>query len=133
MDATQSAHLLAGQGLAGNADLGGRRQVTLIEEERWAQHMATLGIDLQPEVRRANMMVRHFPLENTRGRTVRIGTCLLRIAGETKPCHQMDAAWPGLKDAMYPRWGGGAFAEVLRGGWVAVGDAVSWQEDLASL
>ena len=37
-------------------------------------------------------------------------------------------ALPGLRAAMYPEWGGGAFGEVLDGGRVAVGDPVTWEE-----
>jgi hypothetical protein len=39
----------------------------------------------------------------------------------------MDEARPGLKALMYPDWGGGAFAEVLDDGRIAVGDAVRWE------
>jgi MOSC domain-containing protein YiiM len=39
----------------------------------------------------------------------------------------MEDAHPGLQNAMRERWGGGAFAEVLDGGRIAVGDAVEWE------
>ena len=44
--------------------------------------------------------------------------------GETLPCGQMDAAMPGLRTAMGPRWYGGAYAEVVSGGMIQLGDAV---------
>jgi MOSC domain-containing protein YiiM len=49
----------------------------------------------------------------------------VRIYGETRPCEQMEAAVPGLRDAMSVPWGGGAHGEVLDDGEIAVGDPVT--------
>ena len=42
MDLAEQATLVAGRGLAGNADQGRRRQVTIIEREVWARLMRDL-------------------------------------------------------------------------------------------
>jgi MOSC domain-containing protein YiiM len=55
------------------------------------------------------------------------------IAGETTPCERMEEALPGLRAALRPRWGGGAFAQVLRGGAVRVGDRVAWEDPSLAL
>jgi MOSC domain-containing protein YiiM len=128
MDAVTEAELRAGYGIVGNANVRGRRQVTIIEREAWDRHMAALGGSLDPSRRRANLMVGDFPLAGARGRVMRAGACRIRILGETKPCEQMEAALPGLRKVMYEHWGGGAFGEVLEGGILRVGDVVSWEE-----
>jgi MOSC domain-containing protein YiiM len=127
MDARQVATLDPGRGLQGNADRGGRRQVTLIAQERWEELMHEVHASLGPGARRANLVVVGIGLENTRGRVLRVGGCRLRIGGETRPCEQMEAAAAGLQAAMRARWGGGAFAEVLDGGVITIGDAVEWE------
>ena len=129
MDPRERSTLVAGKGLAGNADQGGWRQVTLIEQEAWAAACAELGADLPPTHRRANLMLAGVSLERTRRRILQIGACRLRILGETVPCHLMDQAHPGLKAALRPHWRGGVFAEVLTGGEIAVGDPVAWEDD----
>jgi len=50
-DAVERAVLKAHQGLVGNTDQGGRRQVTLIEQEVWQVLMAQVGATLPPATR----------------------------------------------------------------------------------
>jgi MOSC domain-containing protein YiiM len=128
MDAVESAHLRAGHGIVGNANQNGRRQVTVIEQDAWEALMRRFGVSLPPSARRANLMVRGISLRDSRGRTLQIGACRIRIYGETKPCERMDEALPGLKVAMCDGWAGGAFGEVLDDGQIALGDPVSWVE-----
>ena len=127
MDAANSATLIANRGILGNSNQGGRRQVTILEQERWSQHLEQLGCKLDPSARRANLLVSGVQLADTRGRVLRIGDTRLQIAGETKPCYRMDEAFPGLKRVMHPNWGGGAFAIVLEGGEITVGDELAWE------
>jgi MOSC domain-containing protein YiiM len=128
MDPANQATLKANTGIVGNANQGGKRQVTLIEKEVWETTMAELGAAIDPSARRANLMVSGLPLADSRGRVLQIGDCRIRIYGETKPCETMDAVWPGLQDMLRDNWKGGAFGEVLNDGDIAVGDAVRWIE-----
>lgn len=130
MDPTPRAQLTAGRGLVGNADQGGKRQVTIIEKEVWARHMAATGATLDPSTRRANLMVSGIPLADSRKRVLQVGSVRIRIYGETKPCEQMDEAHQGLRAVMYDDWGGGAYGEVLDDGEIAVGDVVRWVEEV---
>jgi MOSC domain-containing protein YiiM len=127
MDPASEATLVEKRGILGNANQGGRRQVTLLSKERWDSLMQALGADLDPRTRRANLVLSGVDLEGARGRVLRIGGCRLRINGATGPCAQMEAALPGLQAAMRHGWAGGAFAEVLAGGTIAVGDTVGWE------
>jgi len=126
MDSVSGGTLIAGRGLAGNADQGRRRQVTLIERKSWDRLMRELGSSISASARRANLLLSGIQLAGSRDRTLRVGVCRLRIGGETRPCERMDEALPGLRSAMELDWGGGVFAEVLDDGDIAVGDEVAW-------
>ncbi|HEX6307413.1 MAG TPA: MOSC domain-containing protein [Longimicrobiales bacterium] len=124
MDAVAAADLIAGHGIAGNANQGGRRQVTLIEMEAWQAMMRELNASLPPSARRANLMLSGIRLPNTRGCILEIGEVRLEVFGETRPCERMEEALPGLRAAMSPSWRGGVFATVLTDGRIRVGDPV---------
>jgi len=128
MDSAETAELVEGRGIKGNANQGGRRQVTILDGDVWDGLMADLGGSLDPSRRRANLLVRGIDLRASRGKTLAIGGCRIRIFGETKPCERMEEALPGLRNAMYADWGGGAFGEVVGGGLITIGDPVSWSE-----
>ena len=125
MDSTLEA-VVDERGIVGNADRGGFRPITLLSIERWTELMGEVAADLEPDRRRANLVLTGIDLENSRGRTLAIGDCRLLIGGETRPCELMEEAARGLQDAMRVRWGGGAYATVLTPGRLSVGDSVSW-------
>lgn len=127
MDPAARATLVAGRGIEGNADQGGRRQVTLMDLERWHDLMDRLGAELDTSVRRANLVIDALDLFDSRGKTLRIGSARLRVWGETRPCERMEEALPALKAAMRELWGGGASAEVIEGGDISIGDVVMWE------
>ena len=123
------ADVRARRGIAGNANQGGRRQVTILEQEVWEDAMKALGGSLEPHARRANLLVSGVRLPHTTGRILRVGTARIRILGETKPCPRMDEALPGLKAELQPDWRGGVYGEVLDGGTIRIGDAVGWEAE----
>jgi MOSC domain-containing protein YiiM len=128
MDPVDEARLDAGQGLSGDANYGSRRQITVIEKEIFEAVSQVLGRHVNPSARRANLMVSALPLAESRGRLLQVGSCRIRIQGETKPCETMDKACEGLREVLIPNWGGGAYGEMIEGGEIAVGDSASWSD-----
>jgi len=126
MDRVDRAELVAGRGVRGSANQGGRRQVSIISQEAWDAAVEELGVAVDPAARRANVLVSGVDLENTRGKLLRIGPTLVRILGEVRPCERMDEAEEGLRNALKPHWRGGVFGEIVEGGTIATGDAVAF-------
>ena len=129
MDSMESAMLEKGVGLLGNANQGGRRQVTIIEREVWEKLMSEVQGILSPASRRANLLISGLSLKKSRKRTLLIGCCRIRILGETKPCERMEETWEGLQEAMRQSWAGGVFGEILDDGEILVGDLVYWAKE----
>jgi MOSC domain-containing protein YiiM len=126
MDPVEEATLVAGGGLLGSADQGGRRQITIIDEAAWRDALDELGVDVDPAARRANVMVRGVDLEKSRGRALHLGGCSISIRGENPPCSVMDEAKEGLRNALRSRWRAGVFGEIVQGGTIRVGDPAAW-------
>lgn len=126
MDPVDRTPVVAGRGIVGNANQGGKRQVTIVSGKHWKDVTAPLGKTPDARLRRANLLVSDIDFADARGKILRIGPVRIRIYGETRPCEQMEAAVPGLQQAMSVPWGGGAFGEILDDGEIAVGDPVAW-------
>lgn len=126
MERVDAAQLVAGRGLAGSADQGGSRQITLIEERAWRDAEREVGSEVDPSVRRANVMVRGVDLEHSAGHQLRLGGCVIVIGGENPACDDVDAVRPGLADALHPHWRAGVFGEISTGGTIRAGDPVEW-------
>lgn len=124
MDAADSATLVTDRGIVGNADQGGKRQVTVIEREVFDRIADTLP-DVRPVMRRANLLVSGVRLAERRAHVLTVGGVRILLHGETRPCHRMDEACQGLRAALDEGWGGGAYGTVLDDGEVRVGDTVS--------
>lgn len=130
MDPVSRAELRAGHGLETDANAGrSKRQVTLIDADLWDRVRTELDApDLDPGLRRANLLVRGLPLEGSRGRVLALGPARILVHGETTPCRLMEDSQPGLQEALRPEWRGGVYGEVLEGGPIQVGDEVAWAE-----
>jgi MOSC domain-containing protein YiiM len=127
MDPAEQATLVAGAGIEGCANQGGKRQVTIIERRVFDELRQSLP-DAEPIMRRSNLMVSGIRLENSRGKTLTVGDVRIELFGETRPCERMDEQCPGLTAALGPHWNGGAYGVVLDDGEVRVGDAVSLED-----
>lgn len=127
MDPVREAQLREGHGIVGSVDRSRRRQVTILSKEAWNACTNELDVELDPSTRRAGLFVSGVDLEHTRDRVLRIGDARLLIGGEVTPCERMEEAFPGLQAAMRPHWRGGAFAQVLTGATIRVGDRVAWE------
>ena len=131
MDAADRAKMKAGRGIVGNANQGGKRQVTIVSNKHWHEVTAPLGTTPDPRLRRANLLVSDIDFSDARGKILKVGSVRIRIYGETRPCEQMEEVKPGLQEAMKVPWGGGAFGEILDDGEIAVGDPVELQPSAA--
>ena len=130
MDPADRARVVAGRGIVGNANQGGKRQVTIVSNKHWEEVTGPLGDTPDPRLRRANLLVSDIDFSGARGKILTIGNVRVRIYGETRPCEKMDDALDGLQKVMSVPWGGGAHGEVLDDGDISIGDSVALQSEI---
>jgi MOSC domain-containing protein YiiM len=133
MNACAEIAALEGVGLAGDRYASGAgtyssrggdgRAVTLVAREAIAAVNAN-GTALGDEETRRNLVTEGVALDDLIGREFRVGEVVLRGVRTCPPCAWLEGLTrPGVKDALEGR--GGLRADVVRGGSIRVGDAVT--------
>ena len=111
-------------GVAGDFRGTGKRPVTLMSEELWAEVEAELGMPLQWTLRRINLLIRGLDFSALHGCALEIGSAQLIVRGTTPPCGRMDEQVPGLTKALVSGDRGGLWATVTRPSTIQIGDRV---------
>ena len=98
------------------------RQVVVVSRESWEAACSGLrrtAVDWT--VRRGNLLVtgKTFGPEDV-GKHLCIGSVVLLVTGECKPCPRMDEQVPGLTAALTSDWRAGVTCRVLAGGEISV-------------
>jgi len=124
----QRARLLPGHGLQGDAHAGTSRQVSLLAwesvERLGVHHPAICYGSFAENLTLRGLEVKDLPI----GAKLRVGPdVLLQVTQIGKACHADCAIRQVIGDCVMPREG--AFAKVLAGGIVAVGDTVNIAEE----
>lgn len=115
-------------GLAGDRARAGKRAVSLVQ----AEHLAAIGGFLgrgpvAPADLRRNLVISGLNLLSLRGREISIGAqVVLILRGPCAPCSRMEESF-GHGGYAAVRGHGGLVAEVVRGGRIALGDAITPQ------
>ena len=110
------------RGIAGDHTFGRMRHVTIVFEDDWRAAAATLGVDVDPAGRRANVLVSGGSGARLVGATIRLGDAVIAVKGITQPCPVMDAAAPGMQAALKPGGLAGVWGRIVRGGTIRPGD-----------
>lgn len=101
------------------------RQVTVLFREDWEAACDVVGETLPWTTRRANLLVEGLENPAQLGARIKVGSVLLEVGEETAPCSLMEKSRSGLRAALSPGWRGGVSCNVIEGGTLKIGDAVS--------
>lgn len=122
----ESAEINVETGIAGDWRGGMTdRQITILFEDDWDTVAKVTGGKLPWTRRRANLFVAGVKNPQGPGGIIKVGDVVLQVMEETEPCSRMDQSFPGLRTALQPNWRGGVCCNILEGGTISVGDAVS--------
>jgi MOSC domain-containing protein YiiM len=120
-----SLEAAAGSGIVGDHTFGRLRHVTVVFEDDWHAAAATLGLDVDPAGRRANVLVSGGDGRRFVGTRIRIGGVEVDVKGVTAPCPVMDLAAPGMQEALRPDGRSGVWGRVVTGGVLRPGDELA--------
>jgi len=133
MQAVKSIVAVAGKGIEGDRKYrdgkGGKkdepeREITLIEAEAVEAVNRDYPLRIEPIETRRNILTRDVALAHLVGKTFRVGPTLLRGIMLCEPCaHLQDMTRKGVMRALLHR--GGLRAEIVEGGPITVGDAIT--------
>jgi MOSC domain-containing protein YiiM len=134
MKSLREVQAVAGQGLAGDryavklgtysSNPGSGRDVTLIELEAIEALRRDYQISLEPGMTRRNIVTRGIALNHLVGVDFNVGAARLRGTRLCDPCAHMEKLTvKGALRGLIHR--GGLRAEIVRGGLIRVGDAIS--------
>ena len=138
MASQAQAPAIAGKGLQGDrysekrgtysSHPGSGRAVTLIESEALEALARDYAIDLDAALARRNLVTSGVALNHLVQRNFRIGEVILRGTRLCDPCaHLEKLSRPGTLRGLIHR--GGLRAEIITGGIIRVGDAISPMDD----
>ena len=126
VEKVQEVKVTTEHGLAGDhySKNGGKRQVTLLQEEHLTAMANILQLDaVDPAVMRRNIIVSGINLQAFADRQFQIGDVILEMTGICHPCSRMEENLiPGSYNAM--RGHGGITAKVIQEGMIRIGDEV---------
>ena len=140
VQSVEAVEAVAGQGLRGDhhyADGPGPAatdpgsQLTLIAAEALAEASAELGEPITHAESRRNVLVAGVPLNDLVGETFRVGEVRVRGIRLCEPCRYLTelAGRPLLRPLVHRA---GLNAEILGGGTIRVGDAVTVAEEVST-
>jgi MOSC domain-containing protein YiiM len=111
------------EGLPADKD-GPDRELTLIEAEAIEAVTREYGVAIEPVETRRNVVTRGIALNHLVGERFKVGEVVLQGIRLCEPCDHLEALTrPGVRAALVHR--GGLRAQILEGGPIRVGDAIS--------
>jgi MOSC domain-containing protein YiiM len=117
----QRAEFVAGHGLQGDAHAGAwHRQVSILSADKVAEFRAR-GAQVEDGDFGENLIVEGIDFRSLPvGTVIECGDVVLEMTQIGKECHSHCAIFKVMGDCIMPREG--VFAQVLRGGFISVGD-----------